>query len=154
MPSVAGITLRHYQGPADIAVWLDLRRRAFARQSLGVRDWSPSEFQREILDKPWWNPRHLWFAEAQPLLMPAAPIGTVILARRGDDASSKAVVHWLAVLGSYRRRGIGRLLMAALETAAWDAGDRQVWLETHTQWAEAGQMYQRLGYRPCSAAGD
>ena len=34
--------------------------------------------------------------------------------------------------------------MATLEAAVWDAGQRQVWLETHTQWREAVRLYQAL----------
>ena len=54
--------MRHYQGPEDVAVWLDLRRRAFARQRVGVRDWDASDFEREFLEKSWWRPDAMWFA--------------------------------------------------------------------------------------------
>ena len=145
---VAGVHLRNYQGPQDIEVWLDLRRRAFARQQLGVRDWNAAEFGREFLEKDWWQPGAVWFAESQPLLMPSSPVGSVTLARRGVGNESKPVVHWLLVLPKFRNRGIGRLLMATLEAAVWDTGGRQVWLETHVQWAEAARLYQALGYRP------
>jgi GNAT superfamily N-acetyltransferase len=146
---VAGVRLRNYAGPADIEVWLDLRRRAFARQKLGVRDWDAADFQREFLDKPWWNPHRIWFAEAQPLLLgPWRAVGTITLARRGQGDQAKPVVHWLAVLPGFRGRGIGRLLMATLEASAWDEGQRQVSLETHAQWFEAARLYQALGYQP------
>ena len=147
-PALDTVRLRPFQGRSDIEIWLDLRRRAFARQKLGVRDWDAGDFQREFLDKIWWRPDAMWFAETQPLLIPTTPIGTVTLARRGDLPHAKPVVHWLAVLPSYRRRGIGRLLLATLEAAVWDAGGRQVWLETHGQWAEAVQLYKVLGYEP------
>jgi GNAT superfamily N-acetyltransferase len=142
------VAVRSFQGQADVEVWLDLRRRAFARQPLGVRDWDASDFQREFIEKSWWRPEAMWFAETRPLLLPARPVGTVTLAYRGDLPDAKPVVHWLAVLPSHRRRGIGRLLMATLEAAVWDAGLRQVWLETHGQWAEAVRLYQALGYEP------
>ena len=63
---------------------------------------------------------------------------------RGKAPDDKPVVHWLGVLPSFRRTGIGRLLLAALEAAVWDAGGRQVWLETHGGWAEAARLYTRL----------
>lgn len=148
VPAIADVRLRHYAGPEDIAIWLDLRRRAFARQKVGVRDWDASDFEREFLQKSWWRPGAMWFAETQPLLHPATAVGTVTLARRGDPPEGKPVVHWLAVLPSFRRRRIGRLLMAALEAAAWDAGGRQIWLETHSQWDEATRLYEALGYEP------
>src|SRR5262249_54063006 len=57
------VRLRHYAGPRDIPVWLELRRRAFARQPLGVGDWEAADFEREFLHKSWWHPQAMWFAE-------------------------------------------------------------------------------------------
>jgi GNAT superfamily N-acetyltransferase len=148
LPEVAGVHLRHFVGTADVEPWLELRRRAFARQKLGVRDWNAEDFAQEFLRKPWWQPEAMWLAEAQPLLMPTELVGSVTLARRGDAVDGKPVVHWLCVLPGYRRRGIGRLLLAALEAAVWDAGERQVWLETHEAWSEAARLYAASGYRP------
>jgi GNAT superfamily N-acetyltransferase len=145
---VPGITLRPYGDPGDVERWLELRRRAFARQRLGVRDWQAADFAREFLEKPWWRPEHMWFAEARSEDEAAWPVGTVTLAQRDDGNHPRPVVHWLAVLPSHRRRGIGRLLISALEAAVWDAGGRQVWLETHAAWAEAARLYESLGYEP------
>ena len=150
---VGGVGLRTYAGEVDIQRWMQIRRSAFAREAIGVGDWSLSDFQREFLSKTWWHPEVMWFAEltATPLQQ-AAPepqsIGTVTLARRGEGPAAKPVAHWLAVLPAYRGRGIGRLLMAAVEAAAWNAGHRQVWLETHAGWTAAAAFYERLGYRP------
>jgi putative acetyltransferase len=47
----------------------------------------------------------------------------------------------------WRRQGLGRHLMAHLETTAWDAGFREIWLETHTAWEAAVKLYQSLGYQ-------
>jgi len=149
-----GIHLRHYRGHEDIAIWLELRRRAFARQPLGVRDWSEADFEREFLQKHWWRAEAIWFAETQPALAtPVATVGTVTLALRGVGVGAKPVVHWLAVLPSYRRCGVGRLLMHTLEATAWDKGARRIWLETHARWAEACQLYAALGYREADVAG-
>ncbi|MBI3837654.1 MAG: GNAT family N-acetyltransferase [Planctomycetia bacterium] len=148
-PASPGVRLRHFAGPGDVEIWLDLRRRSFARQKLGVRDWDAGDFAREFLHKDWWHSEAMWFAEIQRFPFQShTAVGTVTLARRGDARNAKPVVHWLAVLPGYRRRGIGRLLMATLEAAVWDAGGRQVWLETHAQWAEAVRLYRALGYRP------
>ena len=101
----------------------------------------------------------MWFAEHLPADGTAPHvIGSVTLAIRSylptvpnlDPAqppAGKGVVHWLAVLPQQRRQGIGRLLMATLEAAAWDAGFRQVSLETHAAWGEAVEFYDALGYR-------
>ena len=152
LPRIAEVRLRHFAGPQDIRTWLEIRRRAFARQKVGVGDWNEADFEREFLAKVWWRPQCLWFAEVDRLMLPAEPAGTVTLARRGASPDDKPVVHWLAVSPRYRRLGIGRLLITALEQAVWDAGERQIWLETHAGWVEAGHLYQTLGYVP--AGGD
>ncbi len=143
---VAGVDLRNYDGPDDIDIWLDLRRRAFARQKLGVGNWDAGDFEREFLHKSWWRAQAMWFAETRSQLLPASVVGTVTLARRGDSPDARAAVHWLAVAPGYRRRGIGRLLVSTLEAGVWDAGGRQVWLETHVHWTEAAGLYRSLGY--------
>lgn len=149
VPAVDGVRLRNYQGPADAETWLDLRRRAFARQQVGVGDWDEADFRREFLDKTWWRPEAMWFAEADAHAG-TSTVGMITLAERGDGLGARPVVHWLAVLGSHRRRGIGHLLVATVEAAAWDAGFRQVWLETHSAWKEAARLYEALGYLPTS----
>jgi GNAT superfamily N-acetyltransferase len=147
-PPVAEVRLRHYAGRRDIETWLDLRRRAFARQKVGIGDWDAADFEREFLQKPWWRPECMWFAETQELLTSGEVVGTVTLARRGTPPDDKPVVHWLAVLPRFRQRGVGQLLMASLEAAVWDAGERQIWLETHQAWVEAARLYASLGYEP------
>jgi GNAT superfamily N-acetyltransferase len=145
---VGGIRLRHYAGPGDIEPWLELRRRAFARQKVGIGNWDAADFEREFLSKLWWRSECMWLAEAEPLLFAGSVVGTVTLARRGAGPQAKPVVHWLCVLPGHRRRGIGRLLLATLEAAAWDAGERQIWLETHAAWREAIELYRSRGYEP------
>lgn len=150
MPEAPGVALRHFTGPSDVAVWLELRHRAFAREKVGVRQWTAADFQAEFLEKPWWAPERLWFAEAAagfPRLSSPSPIGTITLAFRGTGVEAQPVIHWLAVLPSWRRRGIGRLLLAALEKTCWDAGYREIGLETHAGWTGAVRFYEQAGYR-------
>ncbi|REK11158.1 MAG: GNAT family N-acetyltransferase [Planctomycetota bacterium] len=142
------IVLRHYSGPRDIETWLEVRRRAFARQKVGIGNWTAADFEREFLSKPWWRPEAMWLAESRRLMLPSVVVGTVTLARRGDCPDAKPVVHWLAVVPSFRRRGLGRFLVSTLEAAVWDAGGRQVWLETHSLWTEAQRLYESMGYEP------
>jgi len=146
--ALEGVRLRHYQGEVDIEIWLELRRRAFARQKLGVGDWNAGDFAREFLQKTWWRPEAMWFAETDSPSAIAAAVGTVTLARRGDTREAPPAVHWLAVLPSWRRRGVGRLLVTSLEAVVWETGGRQVCLETHAQWTEAARLYESLGYGP------
>jgi GNAT superfamily N-acetyltransferase len=147
LPRAAGVTLRTFGGDDDIDRWLNLRHRAFAREKLGVRHWERSDFETEFRAKSWWNPAHVWFVETVESLAEPVTVGTVTLAFRGNDPGARPVVHWLAVLPGWRRRGVGRLLMARLHQACWDLGYRDVWVETHVQWAAAVRLYESLGYR-------
>jgi GNAT superfamily N-acetyltransferase len=148
LPDVHGVTLRSFGGIADVEPWLQIRHRAFAREKIGIRQWTAGDFEAEFLAKPWWSPELLWFAEAPADAQnPSRRIGTVARALRGTGPAARPVVHWLAVLPSWRRRGIGRLLLTKLHQSCWDAGYRQVWLETHSQWQAAVQLYCELGYR-------
>ena len=159
---VPGVELRPFRDEGDIDRWLEIRHKAFSRQRLGVRSWTRADFRREFLDKPWWQPEMMWFAEA-PMLRGTAPpgehdrrsVGTVALTLR--EAGSGAVtdhqkiclaIHWLAVLPGWRRRGIGRLLVQSAERRCWELGYRRIGLETHRAWREAVALYEQLGYRP------
>jgi GNAT superfamily N-acetyltransferase len=155
--SVAGIEVRHYLGEQDIPTWLELRHQAFARQRIGVRQWARDDFLAEFVSRWWWQPHCMWLAEniddaqtAPHAGVPRQLVGTVTLAMRGEahqSAQAHPAVHWLMVRPAWRRRGIGRLLMAHLEAAAWDAGRREIWLETHAAWEAAVKFYQSMGYR-------
>jgi ribosomal protein S18 acetylase RimI-like enzyme len=73
-------------------------------------------------------------------------IGTATLGWRGSAGGGKPVIHWLGVLPEFRRRGVGRLLVAQLEEMVWQSGGREVGLETHTAWTDAVAFYRALGY--------
>ncbi len=145
LPEVPGVRLRHFAGLDDIEVWLDLRQRSFAGAPVGVRPWTRADFEAEFFARPWWSPERLWFAEADQEAegeVSSQPVGTIALAQRGE----LPVIHWLCVLPDWRRRGIGRLLLAAAEAIWWDSGRRVVGLETHAQWSAAVKFYTALGY--------
>lgn len=151
IPRLPGVELRHFQGPNDVPVWLDIRHRAFAREKVGVRQWTAADFKAEFLAKPWWSPERMWFAEgAGGPANSTAPtaIGTITLAFRSAGVEAQPVIHWLAVSPAWRRRGVARLLLAMLEKTCWDAGYREVGLETHAGWTAAVRFYEQAGYAP------
>jgi len=151
IPTVSGVRVRNFSGTADIAAWLAIRRIAFADQLRGVRDWTTDDFRAEFTDHPAWRPEWFWMAEEQRRdIATPIPVGAISLMWRGPDHSRPAV-HWMAVLPRCRRRGIGELLLATLEAAVWDAGHRQIWLETHGSWQAAVAFYQAAGYRDARA---
>jgi GNAT superfamily N-acetyltransferase len=141
-----GIRVRTFNSVTDIDPWLMVRNAAFARERVGVRHWSRADFEEEIVRKPWWLPERTWLAETQERDEVPQVAGTVTLAFRAGKDRELPVVHWLAVHPRFRRRGIGRTLMAVLERYCWEHGWVEIGLETHTAWAKAMALYESLGY--------
>ena len=139
--AVPGVTVRTFAGEQDVDIWLELRTRAFAGEKPAVRPWTRADFATEFLDKPWWSPERMWFAETERV------IGSVGLALRGRGPAAVPVVHWLMVLPECRRLGIGRLLVSTAEAFCWQTGDRDISLETHAGWSAALAFYRAMGYR-------
>jgi GNAT superfamily N-acetyltransferase len=139
---VGGVDLRSMRMPDDINAWLDLRKRVSARLTPPVREWTSKDFAVEMLQKPWWRDDWSWVAMTNETSM----TGCVTLGIRAGGSQSIAVVHWLLVDPCWRRRGVGRLLMSKLETAAWREGWPEVQLETHAGWTEAVAFYHSIGY--------
>lgn len=73
-------------------------------------------------------------------------IGAVALGRAGRPPHDRISLQWLMVAPMQRRRGIGRALIAVVEQAAWDAGERELSLETHADWRGALRLYEHCGY--------
>jgi GNAT superfamily N-acetyltransferase len=143
---IGGLCVRSIAIPDDVDAWLALRSRATAGLSPQVREWSREEFARQMLSKPWWRSDGTWLA-CEPQIGDSV-IGAVTLGLRKGAEATVPIVHWLLVDPAWRRRGVGRLLMARLELAAWEAGYRQVKLETHANWSDAVAFYQSMGYAP------
>ena len=67
--------------------------------------------------------------------------------------SGEVEIKRVYVEPSFRRRGLARRLMAALESSAARAGHRCVVLNTGQEQPEALALYDRLGYRPVRGYG-
>jgi GNAT superfamily N-acetyltransferase len=143
---VAGISVRQLLLPDDIRPWLTLRGRAMAGETPVSRTWAEPDFRREFVEKPWWRGEHAWCAASNDLDNADSLAGAVILGSREGQGGAVPVVHWLLVDPAFRRRGVGRALMFRLERAAWDAGWREVQLETHAGWTAPVAFYQSIGY--------
>jgi GNAT superfamily N-acetyltransferase len=64
-----------------------------------------------------------------------------------------AEIKRMFVVPAYRRRGLARFVLVALEDAARAAGLTQMWLETGMRQPEALQLYQSEGYQPIDGYG-
>ena len=154
---VGGISLRHFESQRHADEWLDIHAAVFA-QGTSHRPWTRQDFARELLDKTRWDPRRMWLAvtnlQRQPdcdtSVVPdsaSAIVGTVTCGQRTRAGGELPVIHWLMVRPAWRGRGIGRLLVSALEQDCFDAGETVVGLETLSDLTAAVALYQALGYR-------
>ena len=110
------------------------------------------DFEAEFLAKPWWSPE--LFGSLRCRRMHRIRHGRSAPWPERFEATGLRlgpVVHWLAVLPGWRRRGIGRLLLSQLHQCCWDAGYRQVWLETHSRAGPPCSLYRECGYREVRA---
>lgn len=73
--------------------------------------------------------------------------------RRLDDTAGTAEVKRMYVVAAARRRGIGRRILAALESDAAEAGVRALVLNTGDEQPEAIALYESSGYRPVPGFG-
>jgi GNAT superfamily N-acetyltransferase len=150
--SVAGVAVRPIVVPDHIDEWLSLRERATAGLVPSVRQWTRDDFLAEMVQKPWWRSDWSWTATSRAPAPGENPVGRLIgavtLGLRHGQESCVPVIHWLLVDPAWRRRGIGRLLVSYLERAAWEAGWREVRLETHRGWTAAVAFYHSMGYAP------
>lgn len=90
------------------------------------------------------------------------PTVRFFIARLGDDAVGCGALALFDEYGEVKRmytreaargRGVGTALLARIEREARDAGKPKLRLETGTYQAPAIRLYERCGFRPCSAFG-
>jgi GNAT superfamily N-acetyltransferase len=144
LTSAPGVFVRTMQLAEDVPAWLKLRERAVAWLKPTARAWWVDDFRVEMSGKAWWRADWTWLAVAGDDL--SVVVGAVTLAVREGEGGSMPVVHWLLVDPRWRRRGIGRMLVSQLELAVWNAGWRELRLETHANWSEAVAFYQSMGF--------
>ena len=131
----SGISLRTYKDRADITAWIYIQEAATRANNMAKRPRTSEDFEREFLDKPWWSPERMLFAESATLESPASVVGTVALAGPYPGQNGEFyTVNWLAVLPEFQKRGIGAGLLAAIEQVAWEVGGRELRLETLDSW--------------------
>lgn len=85
-----------------------------------------------------------------------SPVGAAVCFPGFSTFRARALlnVHDLAVLPDWRGSGVGRRLLAAVETVARSHGCCKVTLEVRADNAAARRLYDRLGYGAGMAAGD
>ncbi len=95
------------------------------------------------------DPEH-HFAGAGGCLLVAEAGGHVVAMggfRPRPDRPDRVEILRVRVHPALRRRGIGRVLMEAVEAEGRALGFREAWLDTATNQPEAMAFYESLGYR-------
>jgi GNAT superfamily N-acetyltransferase len=143
------MAVRPFRIQADIDPWLELRSAAFKSEHPPAGAWTPDDFHREFIAKPWWSPDRLWVVEPLAGGPFAATIGLIVPA---PNQPRRAALHWLAVRPASRGTGLGSFLIRHAERAAWEAGARELWIETHAGWQAATALYRRLAFHESTAS--
>jgi GNAT superfamily N-acetyltransferase len=76
------------------------------------------------------------------------PLGLVSLvtSRGSDRATARYSLGWLLVHPEFRRRGVGRQLVAHACRRAWMLGAGEVWVETRADWTATMGFWAALGF--------
>jgi len=114
----------------------------------GQRSQGPviARFEAELASRPGRRVR-AWLARlrsdaGQAGYRAGSVVGLVALVISGDRNSQRYSIGWLLVEPAFRRRGIGRALVAAAVEAARDGGATVVHAETSDRWPAAVAFWQ------------
>jgi ribosomal protein S18 acetylase RimI-like enzyme len=99
---------------------------------------------------PWSRWKQGWVAES-PDEGGGAPVIRGFATVEYEAWHSRMILWFFYVSPAWRRRGVGRALLAEVEAAGRAAGADHVWLETSTVNVPGVAAYERLGYSLCGA---
>ncbi|MGF1481508.1 MAG: GNAT family N-acetyltransferase [Cyanophyceae cyanobacterium] len=109
--------------------------------------WEPAAADRDVLDVEnsyLASGGEFWVVEEQGNIVGTAAYYPI---ERGQNAVE---IRKMYLLPSARGKGLGQVLLQALEQAIAARGFEQIWLETASILREAVQLYENCGYRPAS----
>lgn len=130
----AGIIIRPYAGPGDDAAWAAIHNEAY-RHDLSFFELFPESVAPFTEQEGF----RLWIAEQ-------AGDGAAVGFCWTVGSSRDAEIESLAVLSSYRRRGIGRALLESALAALDEEGIGTIGLDVFERNAEAVSLYGSLGF--------
>ncbi|NLS76064.1 MAG: GNAT family N-acetyltransferase [Chloroflexi bacterium] len=131
-----GYGLRTFQ-PGDEAHWLRICKPEFGMT------WDAAGLHREILDKPWFKPEHMFFVTHE-----GTPVGVATAWRRTVGETVEASVHYIAVEPAHRGQGLGRTLLLAVMHRVRELGFPNCGLRTNDFRWDAIGLYWKYGWRP------
>ncbi len=113
----------------DLAQVLDLENTSFKQP------WTPEHFHRELHDNPY---ALLFVAEQEGVFLGFIDFWIMF---------EQATVNQIAVVGNYRRRGVGSILLEDAVKRAQAAGVNQMSLEVRVSNQSAYEFYLRHGFQ-------
>ena len=123
---------------------MDIRRYHDADEAAVVRLWNECDLVRP------WNDPHKDIRRkltVQPdLFLVGLLDGKVVATAMAGFDGHRGWVNYLAVAGSYRRRGLGRALMERVEELLKDIGCPKLNIQVRSTNAAVLAFYERLGY--------
>ena len=90
----------------------------------------------------WATWQHGWVAEVDGVIRGFATV-------EHEPWHARLVLWFLYIDPAFRRRGVGRALLAEVERHGREVGAHQVWLETSNVNVPGVRAYERLGYVLC-----
>lgn len=129
----------------DDPAWVIAAHGVVYRQDFGFDD----DFARSIDDK-----MRQWLARADPLKRmwiaerDGERVGCIAISDAGD---ATAFLNFVLVMPAYRRRQLGRHLLATALDHARRCGQREARLETYQCLEAARALYRRIGFRQVAA---
>ncbi len=131
-----GYALRTYQ-PGDDAHWARIIASAFQTEC------SASVFQKEIAEKAAFRPERVLF-----LTYGNMPVGTATAWLKEKFGSGAGYVHMVAITPEHTRKGLGKVLTAAVLRYFQRHGLRAAFLHTQRTRLAAIKTYLELGFEP------
>lgn len=137
-----GYSLRTYR-QGDEKHWARIISRAFETEC------SPSVFGREFAEQEAFRPERVFF-----LTYRGQPVGTATAWSKPELGPLSGYVHMVALVPEHTRKGLGKVLTAAVLTCFKEQGLQVAFLHTDEHRLAAIKTYLELGFEPVIAGED
>ncbi|MDE2886831.1 MAG: GNAT family N-acetyltransferase [Gemmatimonadota bacterium] len=136
----AGYRIRTYERGDDTA-FVRIKNAAFMSENAGGRAWTATDFEKEYLSSPHFDPKRVLFA-----VFDEKPVGTTTAWTATYRGREVGLIHWVAVVPEHRKKGLGWLLNVRALHKLKALGYREATLNTSETLESAVRLYRRLGF--------
>ena len=126
----------------DVIFDVVVRERSIALEERGLPQPMRKRYSIDEVFASWASWEHGWVAEVDDAVVGFATVEYVPWHQR-------LVLWFLYIEPDFRRRGVGRALLAEVERHGRNVGATHVWLETSNVNVPGVRAYERLGYALC-----